>query len=49
MPATLANLVLSSLLMALGAILHGLTLAPLGGLLERREQRVLLGVTQEVE
>jgi hypothetical protein len=48
-PAAPANLLLSVLLAAAGALGYWLTLEPLGRLLQRREQRILHVVTQEVE
>jgi hypothetical protein len=49
LPAGPANLLISSLLLALAALCYRLALPPLGNLLQRREQRILDIVTHEVE
>jgi len=49
LPAAAVNLTLSALLCLAAALLYGATLEPLGRLLQRREQAILLVVTQEVE
>jgi hypothetical protein len=43
------NLIASTLVLAILALLYGLSLNPLGDLLQRREQHILAIVTQEVE
>jgi len=43
------NLIASALVLVVLALLYGLSLNPLGDLLQRREQRILEIVTQEVE
>lgn len=49
LPGIMVNLAISVLLLAMAAILYWNTLEPLGRLLDRREQRILQVVTQEVE
>ena len=49
LPAALVTLVLSALLTAVAGLLYWFTLEPLGRLLQRREQKILQTVTQEVE
>jgi ABC-2 type transport system permease protein len=49
LPGAPVNLTLSSLLCIGAALLYQHTLEPLGRLLQRREQRILQAVTQEVE
>ena len=49
LPGAPVTLVSAVVLLALSALLYGLTLKPLGALLQRREQRILQIVTQEVE
>ena len=49
LPAWLVTLALSALLAAAAGALYWFTLAPLGRLLQRREQKILQVVTQEVE
>jgi hypothetical protein len=49
LPGAAVTLVSSALLVGLAALLYRQTLGPLGGLLQRREQRILQVVAQEVE
>jgi len=49
LPASLVTLSLSALLAAAAGVLYWFTLEPLGKLLQRREQKILQTVTQEVE
>ena len=49
LPAATANLLFSGIALALAISLYRLTLAPLGGFLQRREREILRVVTQEVE
>ncbi len=49
LPAAPVNLLLSAVLAALLALLYGLSLAPCGELLQRREKKILQVVTEEVE
>ena len=49
LPGSAVTLVCSAFLSGLAALLYWQTLAPLGGLLQRREQQILQVVTREVE
>ena len=49
LPGAAVTLVCSALLAGLAALLYWQTLGPLGRLLQRREQRILQVVAQEVE
>jgi ABC-2 type transport system permease protein len=49
LPAALGNLLISSMLLALAVLLYYRVLPPLGGLLARREKKILDVVTHEVE